>query len=335
MFACLTVFVGLIGINGGTRHEAYIQPPSHRSYVLMLSWVAQPFGIFAVGLGKISVGFLILRILGRTGKRRQYCIWALVVLTFIFTVTNVIFNFVQCSPTSALWDASVRASGHFKCWDSSIESDYSIFTASFNAFVDLVLALMPVTIIWGLKMPLSKRLGLIALMGCGVFGAICTIIKARLLTKLTARSDFTWQTYDLYLWVSAEITIIILCGSIPTFKPLWDRFVKRKPTLSSKYGGAYSFGTEGSTWANKGSRGESAPRSNIQGTGTELWNWHKDGNNNTIETEIFSARGHRQSFPDDSSVSRLHPGEEGSERINVTQTVELEWHRAGRGGSVA
>lgn len=182
--------VGLIGANGGTRHFAYIEPPSHRQYVLKLSFSAQPFGIVGVGIGKISIGFLIIRVLRDTRMWQKRVLWVLMAITLINTVTTAIFNFTQCFPPAALWDPALQPMA--KCWNPSIQSNYGIFGAAWAAFVDIVLAIMPATIIWKLKLSLQKRLGLWALMGCGIFGAICTAYKAHLLTLLTARADFTW-----------------------------------------------------------------------------------------------------------------------------------------------
>ena len=33
------------------------------------------------------------------------------------------------------------------------------------------------------------------------------------------------ETYNLTVWSGAEDFIIIVCGSIPTLKPLWDRYI--------------------------------------------------------------------------------------------------------------
>lgn len=180
----------LIGINGGTRHLAYIQPASHAVYVFKLHQITQPFGIMASGTGKISVAFLIMRFLPNTGKWRQRFLWVLIVITFVQSVTTTIFNFTQCDPVAALWDPALKPTA--KCWDPAVNANYGIFGAAWGCAFDLILATMPISIIWKLHLSLRKRVGIIALLGCGVFGAIVTAVKARELESIKSRTDFTW-----------------------------------------------------------------------------------------------------------------------------------------------
>jgi hypothetical protein len=214
-----------MGANGGTRHVYYLTP-EEAAYVIKLNYIAQPFGIVAVGLGKVAVALLILRIVGNTSIWRKRFLWVLIVLTGVFTILTAIFTFVQCKTPAALWTPALQATTD--CWDPSVQSNFSIFASAWNCFVDFVLALMPCTIIWGLKMSTRKKISLGALLGLGIFTGVCAAVKTAQLVSLAARADLTWETFDLYLWTSAEIFLVIVCGSIPTLKPLWDRFVGSK-----------------------------------------------------------------------------------------------------------
>ncbi|KAK3938710.1 putative integral membrane protein [Diplogelasinospora grovesii] len=224
MYAGLAVIAGFMGSHGGTRHMFYLSPPEV-VYAVKLNYIAQPLGFMAVGTGKIAVALLMLRVFVSNGASscRKAFLCVLMALTAAISILTAVFVFTQCSTPSALWDPSVRARETVVCWDPSAESDMAIFHGAWNALADFALALMPAPIIWQLHLPLKKRLGLIVLMGCGVFSGVCAAVKTYQLSALTARSDLTWETYNLCLWVCAEIFLIILCGSIPTYKPLWER----------------------------------------------------------------------------------------------------------------
>jgi hypothetical protein len=180
----------IISINGGTRHLAYIQPASHAVYVFKLHQITQPFGIMASGTGKISVAFLIMRFIHNTGKWRQRFLWVLIVITFVQSVTTSVFNFTQCDPVAALWNPALRPTA--KCWDPAVNANYGIFGAAWGCAFDLILAAMPISIIWKLQLSLRKRLGIIALLSSGVLGAIVTAVKAKELELIKDRTDFTW-----------------------------------------------------------------------------------------------------------------------------------------------
>jgi hypothetical protein len=62
-------------------------------------------------------------------------------------------------------DPEVKA--RTKCWNPKIQSSFSIYGASMHALVDFFLALLPITLVWGLKTDLRKRIALCVLLGCG------------------------------------------------------------------------------------------------------------------------------------------------------------------------
>ena len=87
--------------------------------------------------------------------------------------------------------------------------------------MDLALALLPITVIWSLRLDWHKKLGLSALMGMGVFAFICAVIKTSKLPELNARSDITFITVTLWIWTANETNVLILAASIPTLRPLY------------------------------------------------------------------------------------------------------------------
>ena len=89
------------------------------------------------------------------------------------------------------------------------------------AFIDLALALLPITIIWDLQLDWHKKLGLSIMMGLGVFAFICAVIKTSKLPELNARADITFITVSLWIWTANETNVIILAASIPTLRPLY------------------------------------------------------------------------------------------------------------------
>ena len=56
--------------------------------------------------------------------------------------------------------------------------------------------------------------------------SIFAAIKVYYLSTLTARADLTYITFDVMCWAGAELFVIVICGSIPTMKPLYDRYWK-------------------------------------------------------------------------------------------------------------
>lgn len=244
IFLPLTALICMFCFDGGTRHLAYlVDNPDHLVYVTKLNWIAQPLAIFCLGSGKISIAFLILRLLNRASVFRKWSLYIAVVWTAINTFLMILLTFIQCDNVDALWDPSLKDTT--KCWDPSVQSSFSIYGAAVHSLTDFYLAAIPVTLVWGLKTDLKKRVALCALLGCGSITGICAAVKASKLSTLNARSDFTWETFQLFLWTGydkfphflsrtnlefrIEIILLIVCGSIPALKPIYAICMGRRP----------------------------------------------------------------------------------------------------------
>jgi hypothetical protein len=102
--------------------------------------------------------------------------------------------------------------------------------------------LIPSTIFWSLKVGFQEKATLSIVFALNILyaepalsqskqvansdcrTAICSGIKTSYLSQLANRSDFTWATYDIFAWVTAEFFLITVCGSIPTLKPILNFF---------------------------------------------------------------------------------------------------------------
>ncbi|MCJ1266413.1 hypothetical protein MMC22_006298 [Lobaria immixta] len=183
--------------HGGARHLYYLQA-SDISSVLKLNWMIQPFGIMALATAKISVAFTMLRIISSVNIWRRRFLYFCMISTFLTCAVGAILTFVQCNPPRALWTFVPGAT----CWNPRVQSNYAIFSASYNSFMDIILALLPIPIIWKLHMTLQKRIGLCILLGLGILAGISAAIKTSKLVDLRHRSDLTWATFDLFAWTA-------------------------------------------------------------------------------------------------------------------------------------
>lgn len=91
-----------------------------------------------------------------------------------------------------------------------------------NVAMDFLLALFPVTIVYGLHMSTNRKVAISILLGLGMLcveltgfllpifehqadvysSGICAAIKTAKLSALASRADPLWAEYDLYTWVA-------------------------------------------------------------------------------------------------------------------------------------
>ena len=108
------------------RHLYYLSGPETIE-ALKWSWVSQPFVIMGFATGKISVGLLLLRIIGPNTVWRKWILYFSITTAFIFSAINVVLTFVQCTPVAGLWNPALLASGEAHCWDPSIQAHFAEF----------------------------------------------------------------------------------------------------------------------------------------------------------------------------------------------------------------
>lgn len=229
--ALATAFVWAVSANGGYRHAYYLDP-EQLMYVTRLNWLSQPYDIVAQGTGKVAICFLLLRLFSAISRWRKGMIWVVLILNSINCILTIVFTYVRCDDPAALWDPAVREKTY--CWDANLQNATMLTVQSINCSFDFILAIIPITFIWRLRFPLLKRVGLILSLGGGFFSGICSAFKVRSLVSLSHHDDLPRSTFDLYVWASCEICVIILCGCIPTLMPLWDRLERNFRSLISK-----------------------------------------------------------------------------------------------------
>ena len=91
-----------------------------------------------------------------------------------------------------------------------------------NVAMDFLLALFPVTIVYGLNMSSNRKVAISVLLGLGMLyvewtgflrpifehqadvdsSGVCAAIKTAKLYALASRADPLWAEYDLYTWVA-------------------------------------------------------------------------------------------------------------------------------------
>jgi hypothetical protein len=97
---------------------------------------------------------------------------------------------------------------------------------------DFLLALLPVPLIWQLQLNLRTKISLILVLSLGIFACVAGIMKVRL--NKTILSDPNRFIYDGYsMWNFVELDVGIIAASLPTTKPLFNRFLDAARGLTS------------------------------------------------------------------------------------------------------
>lgn len=138
----------------------------------------------AIAIAKASVAFTILRFQA-PNKWRTRVLYFIALSINLLNALACIFTFAQCNPPRALWNPKLAATA--KCWNPAVFAHYTIgvssmsidsmclsiesdllISAGYGASLDFILVFISTTIIWNLKLSVSRRIQLAVLLGTGI-----------------------------------------------------------------------------------------------------------------------------------------------------------------------
>ncbi|GAM33341.1 hypothetical protein TCE0_004f00172 [Talaromyces pinophilus] len=208
------------------QHTSLLSDEQQRNALLYSTASFTP-GILSFTVPKLGVTALLIRILIPT-RRFTIFLWVLVGSIDLIIFGCVIILFAQCSPTKALWTPTMRDAPGVRCWHPDVLAYYSIGAGALSAFLDLFLAVYPATVLYGLQMNRKKKIGLMMILGMGLFACAVSIYKATRLTGLDVLTDYTYTSFSVFLWTSIEGNTIIIAACIPTIAPLLESIFGNK-----------------------------------------------------------------------------------------------------------
>ncbi|KAI9803689.1 MAG: hypothetical protein M1833_000601 [Piccolia ochrophora] len=140
--------------------------------------------------------------------------WILVGIFICYSVSVNIANICSVIPTNAYWDHDVTPT---KAIDGN-----ALFqaNAAFNIATDFLLLIMPMTVLWKLKISNTQKLGVSLIFVLGVFTCVASIMRVVLYRDSKGKNDdpFVWGTS--VWWTAGEVFLAIICACLPTFRPL-------------------------------------------------------------------------------------------------------------------
>ena len=126
-------------------------------------WFAEALYVLSTFFLRTAVGFFLLRIAIR--KWHRQFLWFLMALNTIFNCYYFTFAFLQCSPVSYFW---TRVDGlHQGVCHTQMTVTSSYVQCGLMATLDYSFGLLPIFIIWDLKMNIRKKILVGFILGLG------------------------------------------------------------------------------------------------------------------------------------------------------------------------
>ncbi|KAF1968201.1 hypothetical protein BU23DRAFT_541544 [Bimuria novae-zelandiae CBS 107.79] len=216
----------------------------------MLKWNYANSIIYNPILALVKASFIVSLIKLRSqNKWINRCLWATLTLNGCFAIAAPLACILQCNPIAKYWNAST----HGKCVDAGA---YTVSTSSIVLTTDVLILLMPSWILRDLKMPLGRKLMVIAFLSFGVLvtvvGAVRTSFLVKVFVQKRVTADPTYEVNYTLSNIESGLAIIGTCG--PTIKYILSCCVPSLRVADESSNRGYRYPTGGSQGESRSNR---------------------------------------------------------------------------------
>lgn len=86
---------------------------------------------------------------------------------------------------------------------------------------DFIVYALPMPTLWHVKLPKAQRIGLMIIFGLGALVVIAGAMRAYWIHHVVYDTyDVTWEGFYLWIWTAVEVNLGVICGCVPSLKPL-------------------------------------------------------------------------------------------------------------------
>jgi len=269
-------------------------------------------------------------------RRLAFGVMALTVLAYIGFVVK---DFLICQPISRNWtfgdqsniSPESQSSGTGFC---GITQAGTLATGITITILDFIIVVMPIPMLWRLKMPVAKKVFISCIFSIGLVVCICSGL--RLWSVLALRyADLTFTIIPMGIFTLLEPLIGIIAASLPTVQPVLTKvtkssmFVWTSSKISNSRSRSRSRGGRGRSLS--GSRGLSvSKRSGSTTLGSSNVSSNNTKNFNRLYDHLYPTTMKTTPAADDADEINDDLAEQERQRAKNGDSYDLEaWPRAG------
>ncbi|KAF4784574.1 integral membrane protein [Colletotrichum scovillei] len=206
-------FVVLQWKHGNGRHRVYL---SDHDYMMinMYGWWGQMLLFISVAFLKVSICLLILRI--KDTKLLKGVLHVIMAGVLITNFGVVIILIAECQPVG-FWRGKSAV-----CWPTHIRIYFIYATIAYSVLTDLICSLLPLVVIWDVKIPRRTKISVSCLMGLGLVATGFGVARAASLGIST--SDLSWAYCIAGIWSNLELFLGIIAANLALSRSIYVHF---------------------------------------------------------------------------------------------------------------
>ncbi|RHZ63767.1 putative integral membrane protein [Aspergillus thermomutatus] len=203
----------------------------HQDYyrrALLCWWLGQIFYVITCVVAKMSIIVSLLRI--TIDRVHILILYAAMALALIVGLLFFFFTIFECTPVDFFWN---RFTEQGKCIDTDILIAIAYTYSVGAAVTDFTIGIMPVFIIWSLRMNARTKMAIAGILGIGCIASAAVIVRIPFIHNYKD-PDFFYATYQISIWSNVEAGLGITAGSLTTLRPL-VRFLRDGSSASRSH----------------------------------------------------------------------------------------------------
>jgi len=144
------------------------------------------------------------------------------------TLLPIVVLLAECDPPKKYWKPATPG----RCWPTKIRI-YSIYLqVAYSVITDLVCALLPIAVLWKIKISMKTKLAVCGLMSLGLIATAVAVVRASSLGTRTA--DLSYDYCIAALWANTELHLGIIATNLALSRMIWA-FLKGLPKPDFAY----------------------------------------------------------------------------------------------------
>ncbi|CUS11602.1 unnamed protein product [Tuber aestivum] len=174
--------------------------------------------IHTLGLYPIKISLLLFyRRLFGPHRSLQRAVRYFIIFETIHTFGSCIGFVFMCAPVSSWWNIFRRADD---CPTFHETMAIYVGVRAVSVLTDILVVLLPMKLVWDLRVSARKKIGLATVFGLGVIACIAAILRLALLPRLLLSLDVSWNIVAVTLLGRIEQCLGMITASIPALTAL-------------------------------------------------------------------------------------------------------------------